>query len=70
MDMLMPRLGGPEAVRTIRSDPRHHGLKIYAVSGTSPQNLGMETGPKGVDRWFQQPLDPERLVGEMVREVG
>jgi carbon storage regulator CsrA len=69
LDMLMPRLNGPDTVRTIRSDPRHAGLKIYAVSGSSPQTLGLETGPRGVDRWFQKPLDPERLVGEMVREV-
>jgi CheY-like chemotaxis protein/sRNA-binding carbon storage regulator CsrA len=70
LDMLMPRVDGPQAVRTIRSDPRHQGLKIYAVSGSSPQKYGLETGPQGVDRWFQKPLDPERLVGEMVREVG
>lgn len=70
LDMLMPRLNGPETVRTLRSDPRHRGLKIYAVSGSSPQKLGIVTGPEGVDRWFQKPLDPERLVGEMAREVG
>lgn len=70
LDMLMPRIDGPQTVRTIRSDPRHEGMKIYAVSGSSPQLLGLETGPKGVDRWFQKPLDPERLVSEMVREVG
>ena len=70
LDMLMPRLDGPETVRSIRSDPRHSGLKIYAVSGTTPQKLGLVTGPEGVDRWFQKPLDPERLVGEMVREMG
>jgi CheY-like chemotaxis protein/sRNA-binding carbon storage regulator CsrA len=70
LDMLMPRLNGPDTVRTIRSDPRHHGLKIYAVSGSNPQKLGVATGPQGVDRWFQKPLDPERLVGEMAREVG
>jgi carbon storage regulator CsrA len=69
LDMLMPRVDGPETVRNIRSNPRHTGLKIYAVSGSSPQKLGLETGPRGVDRWFQKPLDPERLVGEMVREV-
>jgi CheY-like chemotaxis protein/sRNA-binding carbon storage regulator CsrA len=70
LDMLMPRVDGPETVRSIRNDPRHKGLKIYAVSGSNPQKLGLATGPQGVDRWFQKPLDPERLVGEMAREVG
>ncbi|MBW3596166.1 MAG: response regulator [Planctomycetes bacterium] len=70
LDMLMPRMNGPDTVRTIRSNPRHQGLKIYAVSGSSPQKLGLATGPEGVDRWFQKPLDPERLVGEMARAVG
>src|SRR5690606_9656984 len=32
LDMLMPRIDGPQTVRTIRSNPRHQGIKIYAVS--------------------------------------
>ncbi len=65
LDMLMPRCDGPTTVRTIRRNPRFAGMKICAVSGTAPAELGVEIGPNGIDRWFQKPLDPERLVGEL-----
>jgi carbon storage regulator CsrA len=58
MDMLMPRCDGPEAVARIRSDPRFAGLKIFAVSGSSPREFGLPTGPEGVDGWFPKPLNP------------
>lgn len=65
LDMLMPRCDGPTTVRTIRLNPRFAGMKICAVSGTAPAELGVEMGPNGIDRWFQKPLDPERLVSEL-----
>lgn len=70
LDMLMPRCDGPTTVRTIRRNPHFEGMKIYAVSGTAPAELGVELGPQGVDRWFQKPLDPERLVGELQTALG
>ncbi len=68
MDMMMPTCDGPTAVRAIRCNPRLEGLKIFAVSGASPSKLGLETGPRGIDRWFQKPLDPEQLVDEISRD--
>ena len=65
LDMLMPRCDGPTTIRTIRRNPRFAGLKICAVSGTAPAELGVEIGPNGIDRWFPKPLDPERLVSEL-----
>jgi carbon storage regulator CsrA len=69
MDMMMPRCDGPTAVRRIRSTPSLEGLKIYAISGSSPRDLGLETGPAGVDRWYSKPLDPDHLVCELTREL-
>lgn len=65
MDMLMPRCDGPTTIRTIRRNPRFAGLKIYAVSGTAPANLGVEIGPAGIDHWFPKPLDPERFLSAL-----
>jgi carbon storage regulator CsrA len=65
LDMLMPRCDGPTAIGEIRSNPQLNGLKVLAVSGTSPGRLGVETGPRGVDLWFQKPIDPEALVRAM-----
>ncbi len=62
LDMRMPGVDGPAAIRHLRRDKRHRLLKVYAVSGTAPADYGISIGPKGVDGWFPKPLDPEALV--------
>jgi carbon storage regulator CsrA len=62
LDMLMPRCDGPTFVREVREKLNLARLKIFAVSGRSASSLGVVTGPGGVDRWFEKPVDPERLV--------
>ena len=69
LDMRMPRCDGPTTVSAIRSNPDFRDLKVYAISGTSPDVLGVERGPLGVDRWFPKPLNPEVLVRELSREL-
>lgn len=69
LDMLMPRCDGPTTVGRIRSQPEYDGLKVFAISGTSPAHLGVKTGPAGVDKWFKKPVNPERLVDEIHREL-
>jgi len=69
LDMLMPRCDGPTAVNRIRRDPALAGTKIFVVSGTAPARFGLETGPGGIDRWFNKPIDPEQLAREMARDL-
>lgn len=69
LDMRMPRLDGPQTIERIRSEPRFRGLKVFAVSGSSPAEWGVPTGPRGIDRWFPKPLDPETLVQTLRREL-
>jgi carbon storage regulator CsrA len=72
LDMYMPRCDGPETVARIRRDPRLSDLKIFAVSGTPPRELGLPTGPGGVDAWFPKPLNPRTLwdaIQEQLRAV-
>lgn len=69
LDMLMPRFNGARTVDMIRRNSRLAGLKVFAISGTNPDDLGISTGPKGVDRWFSKPVNPESLVKEMSREL-
>lgn len=69
LDMLMPQVDGPTAVNEIRSHAELAGLKIFAVSGTSPMKLGVETGPAGINRWFHKPINPEELAREMARDL-
>jgi carbon storage regulator CsrA len=69
LDMLMPECDGPTAVSKIRRQAELDGLRIFAVSGTSPAKLGLETGPRGIDRWFHKPINPEELAREMAKDL-
>jgi carbon storage regulator CsrA len=69
LDMKMPRLNGPKTVSSIRGNPDYRDVKIFAVSGTAQAECGVPTGPKGVDRWFSKPINPQELVDEMNRDL-
>lgn len=69
LDMRMPRCDGPMTINAIRANPDYRELKVYAISGTSPDLLGIQRGPLGVDRWFPKPLNPEVLVRELSRQL-
>jgi CheY-like chemotaxis protein len=63
LDMHMPRCDGPTALRAIRSNPKTADLKVIAVSGSSPQEMGVAVSRQGVDGWFTKPLNPQLPVG-------
>lgn len=65
LDMRLPRLNGRATLMAIRNDPHLAGLRVFAVTGSSQQEAGVPTGPTGVDRWFQKPLNPARLADAM-----
>lgn len=67
LDMRMPRFDGPKTISAIRSNPDYRSLKLFAVSGTSPEDLNVSVGPAGVDRWFTKPLNAKALM-EALRE--
>ena len=67
LDMNMPRMNGRDAAVAIRSDPRFGRLKIFAVSGSDPEEFG---DPKGsIDRWFQKPLKPGDFAEQLGKEL-
>ncbi len=70
LDMALPRCDGPTTVRAIRRQPALAGLKIFAVSGHSPEHFALADGAHGVDRWFSKPLDPEAFLRDLNRELG
>jgi carbon storage regulator CsrA len=65
LDMRLPRLDGQGTVAAIRKNPAYRGLTIFAVSGSSPDEFDLSTGPGGVDAWFQKPLNPKQIVEAM-----
>jgi carbon storage regulator CsrA len=65
LDMRLPRLNGPATISAIRGNPNLNGLRIFAVTGLTPDEAGVATGPGGVDGWFQKPVNPSRLAEAM-----
>lgn len=62
MDMHMPRMNGPQTIRAIRDTRDLDGIRIFGVSGAKPEEIPVEVGPVGVDRWFSKPIRPQELV--------
>ena len=69
IDMRMPRQDGPTTIRKIRADARYDQTKVFAVSGSSPPEVGIDTERDRVNRWFCKPLNPSSLVDAMVEET-
>lgn len=69
VDMNLPEMDGAETVRAIRSNPDLNQVKIFAVTGRSQEECGLPLGSKGVDRWFQKPVNPEVLVREIQHDL-
>ena len=65
MDMRMPRCDGPTTVPRIRENPDFEALKIFAISGSSPEEKQFKNLDESIDQWFMKPLDPRNLVAAM-----
>lgn len=70
LDMRMPRCDGPTTVAAIRRDAAYEGLKVFAVSGSKPDEWAVEPGARGVDGWFSKPINPATLVRQMNIALG
>lgn len=69
MDMQMPGMDGPTAIREMRSQRRYDDLKVFAVSGGDPADYGINVSSEGVNGWFPKPLDPEAIVFRLALDV-
>jgi carbon storage regulator CsrA len=69
LDMVLPRCDGPTMLRELRRDPANSGLKVFAVSGHSPGELGLDIEHNRIDRWFQKPIDATALLSELRQEI-
>jgi CheY-like chemotaxis protein len=68
LDMQMPRMDGPNTIQAIRSNPEYQNIKIFAVTGSERDAMGINMGEQGVDRWFAKPLRPAEFAAEIGRE--
>lgn len=65
LDMMMPKCDGPETLERMRAMPNFGDLPVFAVSGTSPESVGLSVGSDGVSDWFPKPLNAPGLVKHM-----
>ena len=70
MDMNLPRLHGADTIRKLRESPHCDDIKIYAVSGDSPESAGIDTQANRIENWFQKPLEPQVLILELDQQFG
>lgn len=64
-DMRMPRCDGPTAIRKIRQNKAYNQVKIFAISGTAPDECFAQSEEEGVNAWFMKPLNPVKLIDAM-----
>lgn len=69
LDMMLPRCDGATMLRTLRRDPSYNDLKVFAISGYPPEQLGIDADKAGIHRWFQKPINAEALLGELREQL-
>ena len=69
LDMMMPECDGRETLQLIRQMPSMENVPVFAVSGSSPDSIGLSIGRDGVEDWFPKPLDAPRLVKHMRHQI-
>lgn len=69
LDMNMPGLNGRSTISAIRKNPKTQSMRVFAVSGERQESSNVPIGAEGVDRWFQKPISPDKLVREMSQGI-
>jgi carbon storage regulator CsrA len=69
LDIRMPRFDGRRTISAIRKNPDYRGLKLFAVTGSRPEETDISVGPNGVDRWFVKPLNPNALLDALQSDL-
>ena len=68
LDLNMPEFDGAWTVSRLRANPSTRHVPIVAVSGDSPEEVGLEIGPHSVNAWYPKPVNPEELFRELNAE--
>ena len=61
LDVLMPGMGGQEACRVLRNDPRTADCAIIMMTGKAISETGAEMGDCA-DEWLRKPFDIEAMA--------
>ena len=63
LDMMMPKIDGPQMLSMIRKSGLLQDLTVFGMSGRSADEVGISIGGRdGINAWFEKPLNPNHLV--------
>jgi len=63
LDMMLPKIDGPQTLSLIRKNDLLKGLTVFGMSGRRADEVGVTVGGQyGIDAWFEKPLNPNNLV--------
>jgi carbon storage regulator CsrA len=60
LDMRMPEVDGPSFLKSIRDNVRLRDLRVFAVSGSSPEEF--DQSPVRLDGWISKPVRIDALL--------
>ncbi len=69
LDVLMPGVGGPEACRRLRADPRTRAVPIVFVSALPPGALAVQLEGCDYDALIAKPFDLAEVVATIRRLI-
>lgn len=69
VDIGLPGISGTDLILEIRSNPAFDAVKLFAISGHSPQQAKINMTENRIAKWFQKPLKPSRLISEIEHYV-
>lgn len=69
LDLKMPRVGGKEVTRALKSDERTRGIPIVVMTSSKEESDIADTYRLGVNSYIVKPLDFESLA-EVARQAG
>lgn len=70
MDVMMPRMSGPDAVRELKSDPDTAGIPVLAVTAAAFGRTEETTLREGFDGYLPKPFTPAQLLAAISRGLG
>ena len=65
LDMKMPQRDGVSTLHEIRSDDRFSDVQVFAISGSTAEENGLEDSPERIDQWFTKPLSIDNLISAL-----
>jgi DNA-binding response OmpR family regulator len=67
LDLTLPGVDGLRVARRLRADDRTHDVGIVALTALTAAKFEFLALAAGCDSFFQKPIAPAALIGELVR---